>query len=103
VHDTSTFRFPGDREGLGILRGGARGFLAHVSLAVGADELRESLGVLSVHPYVHEEALAHTGMTPRERVKAMRAKRRAEKESARWETTALAYPRICRPASKPSM
>jgi hypothetical protein len=90
VHDTSTFRFLGEREGLGVLRGGARGFLGHVALAVGADELREPLGVLSVYPCIHQEALAHTGMTPRERVKATRAKRRAEKESTRWETTALA-------------
>lgn len=89
VHDTSTFRFLGDREGLGVLRGGARGFLAHVALAVAADETREPLGVLGVHPYIHEDAVAHTGMTPSERVKATRAKARADKESARWEQMAL--------------
>ena len=58
VHDTSAFRFLGDREGLGVLRGGARGFLAHVALAVAADETREPLGVLGVHPYIHEDATA---------------------------------------------
>jgi hypothetical protein len=90
VHDTSTFRFLGDRAGLGVLRGGARGFLAHVALAVAADETREPLGVLGVHPYIHRDAVAHTGMTPSQRVKATQAKSRAEKESARWEQMALA-------------
>jgi len=89
VHDTSTFRFLGERDGLGVLRGGARGFLAHVALAVAADETREPLGVLGVYPYIHQDAVAHTGMTPGERVKASRAKPRAEKESARWEQMAL--------------
>ncbi|MBP1634795.1 MAG: putative transposase [Acidobacteria bacterium] len=89
VHDTSTFRFPGERGGLGVLRGGARGFLGHVALAVAADETREPLGVVGVYPYIHQDAVAHTGMTPCERVKATRAKPRAEKESARWEQMAL--------------
>jgi hypothetical protein len=90
VHDTSTFRFVGDREGLGVLRGGAKGFLAHVALAVAADETREPLGVLGVYPYIHQDAVAHQGMSPSERVKATQAKRRCEKESARWEQMALA-------------
>jgi hypothetical protein len=29
VHDTTTFRFVSDREGLGETRGGAKGFLGH--------------------------------------------------------------------------
>src|SRR5687767_6117568 len=45
VHDTSTFRFLGDRFGLGVLRGGAKGFLSHVALAIAADDTREPLGV----------------------------------------------------------
>jgi hypothetical protein len=89
VHDTSTFQFLGDRDGLGVLRGGAKGFLAHVALAVAADETREPLGVLGVHPYIHEDAVAHTGMTRSQRVAATRVKSRAEKESARWEQMAV--------------
>jgi hypothetical protein len=88
VHATTTFRFVGDRDGLGVLRGGAKGFLAHVALAVAADEAREPLGVVGVHPYLHEDAIAHQGMTPSQRVKATRAKARAAKESARWEQLA---------------
>src|SRR5260221_2081315 len=72
VHDTSTFRFVGDRDGLGIIRGGAKGFLAHVAIAVAADETREPLGVLGVRPYIHEDAEAHQGMTRGERVRAAR-------------------------------
>ncbi|MDP9036352.1 MAG: hypothetical protein M3O50_16245 [Myxococcota bacterium] len=48
VHDTTTFRFSGERAGLGLLRGGAKGFLGHVALAVAPDETREPLGVLGV-------------------------------------------------------
>ena len=87
VHDTSTFRFVGDREGR--IRGGAKGFLGHLALAIAADETREPLGVLGVHPYIHRDAVAHHGMTLRQRVEATRAKPRAAKESARWEQMAL--------------
>jgi len=90
VHDTTQFHFVGDRAGLGAIRGGALGFLGHVALAVTADETREPLGVLGVHPYIHQDAVAHQGMTPSERVTASRAKPRAARESARWEQMALA-------------
>jgi hypothetical protein len=89
VHDTTTFRFLGDREGLGMTRGGAKGFLAHIALALAADDTREPFGVLNVHPYIHQDAVAHRGMTPSQRVLATRAKPRAAKESARWEQAAL--------------
>jgi hypothetical protein len=89
VHDTTTFRFLGDREGLGMTRGGAKGFLAHISLALAADDTREPLGVLNVHPYIHQDAVEHRGLTPSQRVLATRAKPRAAKESARWEQMAL--------------
>ena len=89
VHDTTTFRFVGVREGLSGIGGGGQGFLGHVALAVAADETREPLGVLGVHPFVHRDALAHRGMTRPQRVKATLAKPRAAKESARWEQMAL--------------
>jgi hypothetical protein len=88
VHDTTVFRFLGDREGLGEIRGGAKGFLGHVALAVAADETREPLGVLGVHPYIHQDAVAHRGLTPRQRRAATCAKPRAARESARWEQMA---------------
>jgi hypothetical protein len=89
VHDTSTFRFPGEREGLGRIRGGAKGFLAHVALAIAPDETREPLGVLGVRPFIHHDAVAHEGMTPSQRVKAARDKPRAARESSRWEKLAI--------------
>jgi hypothetical protein len=89
VHDTTTFRFVGDREGLGETRGGGKGFLGHVALALAADETREPFGVVGVHPFIHKDAVAHRGRTPSQRVEATRAKPRAAKESARWEQMAL--------------
>jgi hypothetical protein len=89
VHDTTAFRFVGDRAGLGIIRGGVQGFLGHVALAVTADDPREPLGVLGVHPYIHEDARAHRRMTQTQRMQATHAKPRAAKESARWEQMAL--------------
>lgn len=89
VHDTTTFRFDGEREGLGVLRHDAKGFLGHFALAVSADESREPLGVLAVRPYIHQDAVGHRGMTRAKRVKASRSKPRADKESSRWEKLAL--------------
>jgi hypothetical protein len=89
LHDTSTFHFPGEREGLGRIRGGAKGFLGHVALAVAADETREPLGVLGVLPYIHRDAEAHEGMTPSQRVKATESKPREARESSRWERLAI--------------
>ena len=48
AHDTTDFAFRGEkRSGLGRMRGRIeRGFLAHLSVAVSRDELREPLGLL---------------------------------------------------------
>jgi hypothetical protein len=90
LHDTTGFRFEGDRDGLGPLGRGAAGFYAHVALAVDADELREPLGVLGVHTYVQEKEPPNRGLTPSEKVARTRATPRAEKISSRWEGLALA-------------
>jgi hypothetical protein len=90
VHDTTAFRFAGERTGLGVIRRKTMGFLGHIALAVTAEETREPLGVLAVHPYIHAEAVAHRGITQTARMQATHAKPRAAKESARWERTALA-------------
>jgi hypothetical protein len=90
IHDTTPFRFEGDRHGLGIIRGNVKGFFGHLSLAVSADDAREPLGVVALQPFIHSEALAHRGMTASQRVAAGRKKPRAERESSRWETQAIA-------------
>ncbi len=57
--------------------------------AVASDETREPFGVVGVHPFIHDDAAAHQGYTPAQRVTATRKKPRAAKESARWEQLAL--------------
>jgi len=89
VHDTSPFRFLGDREGLGLLQGNSRGFLGHVSLAISADETREPLGIVAVHPFIHTASEERRKMTPRERHLMSLQKPREEKESSRWERQAI--------------
>lgn len=88
LHDTSLFRFDGDREGLGILMRGQKGFLGHFALAVAADETREPLGVLAVKPYVHAETHSRRQMTHGQKTAANRHTPRASKESSRWEKQA---------------
>jgi hypothetical protein len=88
VHDTSRFRFLGERDGLGPIRGDAKGFFGHFALAVSAEETREPLGVLGVRPFIHEETQARRKMTKSERVMATLKKPRDEKESSRWEKLA---------------
>lgn len=52
AHDTTELRFDGEREGMGDLSGGGRGFVAHVALAMADDESREPLGVLHIESIV---------------------------------------------------
>lgn len=89
VHDTTPFRFEGERAGLGIIRGQTKGFFAHASLAVSADETNEPLGIVSLRPFIHTDAIANRGLTASQRVLASRNKPRAERETSRWETQAL--------------
>lgn len=88
LHDTTRLRFDGDREGLGVLQRGARGFLAHMALAVAADEDREPLGVLGLRAYVHADASGGESLTPKEIYDAEQARPRDERESSRWEKLA---------------
>lgn len=50
VHDTTEFRYGGDR-GLGQIQRTGKGFLGHFSLVVTADEQRDPLGVLGVEAW----------------------------------------------------
>lgn len=87
VHDTTEFTFEGEREGLGGLKGKKKGFLAHVALALTADERREPLGVLGVRPFVYQYDLAH--LSDSQKVLRMLRLPRSEKKSSRWEQLAL--------------
>lgn len=91
VHDTTDFKYEGDREGLGVLKRGARGFFAHMALAVGGDEAREPLGVLAVRHHVFEEKKILEGrkLTVAQRNRIAFNKPRSEKRSSRWEKLAI--------------
>jgi hypothetical protein len=52
VHDTTEFRFDGDREGLGRLHRDIQGFMGHFALAVSADGQRRALGVIGFLPVI---------------------------------------------------
>lgn len=88
VHDTTTFRFTGDREGLGHIMTGSRGFQSHVALAVSEGEARAPLGVLALHSFTRPEPVK--GGDPKEKAKQRQNKPRGERESSRWEETAFA-------------
>jgi len=88
VHDTTRLRYEGEREGLGVLQRGTRGFLAHVALAVSADESREPYGVLGLRPYVRSDTVARRKLTEKERYRAEHARSREDRESSRWEKLA---------------
>lgn len=89
LHDTTPFRYEGERDGLGIIRGNVAGFFAHTSLAVAADETREPLGVLAMRPHIRSAEARRRGLTLVQQQKASLAKPRSEKESSRWERQSL--------------
>lgn len=89
VHDTSAFRFNGEREQLGIFRHNKRGFFGHFALVVGDGEERNPLGVARLETYIHENAIANRGKTALERAHQTLAKSHAERESSRWDRAAL--------------
>jgi hypothetical protein len=85
VHDTTAMQFEVDkkRKATGFLSAGNRGFFAHVSLAVGADGLREPFGVLNHKTWFREQRTrARSGgrkRSGRDYVK------QPERESLRWD------------------
>jgi hypothetical protein len=84
ISDTTELRFGGEeRDGIGPLQGGGRGFLAHVALAVAADGSRLPLGVLNVETIVRPEK-------PKGRRGTTRSRNAADSESLKWSRGALA-------------
>lgn len=69
VHDTTAFSFTHEdtRTGLGPLlaKNGARGFYAHVAMAVSLGEVRDPLGVLALHTYNRSFECASSKTTKR--------------------------------------
>lgn len=89
VHDTTTFRYAGEREGLGTVRGPKPGYFGHIALAVGATEERQAMGVLGILPYANLQAAKRHGMTVSQQVMYSQRLPREEKVTSRWERLAL--------------
>lgn len=87
VHDTTELSFEGQREGLGYLGGNTQGFLAHVALALTADDGRTPLGVLGVRTFINDRKLAK--LTRSQKVTHYLKEPRAKKQSSRWEKLAF--------------
>jgi hypothetical protein len=83
VHDTTEFRYGGDRAELGRLQESGRGYLGHFALAVSASERHDALGVLGVH------AWRRLGETPTAKRKAGKLSytesRKLAGEEHRWQ------------------
>jgi len=83
VHDTTEMEFQGEssREGLGLLRPKAQGFLLHTALCVGTDGTRRPLGVLGA------KSLVRTQLRPKRNGRRLSGAQYAQvtdKESQRW-------------------
>lgn len=85
VHDTTELRFPGERDQLAKIQSDQweHGFLAHYTVAVSADGLREPLGVVTYKTWQREEKRAD-----------------APKESARWLEQSIAAEKIVGPGPR---
>ena len=77
VHDTTPFKFTGNREGLGPLHGRGQGFQGHFSLLVRPGEARLPLGVIAVQTWVRPEGGQEITETTGQSLEASRWKKAA--------------------------
>ena len=65
IHDTSTFVFNGDREGLGFINKNNRGFLGHFSMVAttAQDNMSIPLGVVAVKTWTREQLRCDKGVS----------------------------------------
>lgn len=82
LHDTTSFSFEGEREGLGVVDRAQQGFYAHVCLCVAADGTREPLGLLALDTWIRA---AKKGKRSTEK-----RRKEAHLESERWLSQSLA-------------
>lgn len=75
IHDTTSFSFDGDREGLGLVDQNQHGFYAHGCLAVSADEAREPLGLLALDPWIRTEKKGKRTIEQRKKDPTLESKR----------------------------
>jgi hypothetical protein len=75
IHDTTSFSFDGDREGLGLVDQKQQGFYAHGCLAVSADETREPLGLLALDTWIRTEKKGKRTIEQRKKDPSLESKR----------------------------
>lgn len=85
VHDTTAFKFKGNRDGLGPLHGRGQGFQGHFSLLVRPGEARFVLGVIAVQTWVRPVGGQEITETPGQSLEASRWKRGAEMAEQRLD------------------
>ena len=83
VHDTTAFKFKGDRDGLGPLHGRGQGFQGHFTLLVRPGEARLPLGVIAVQTWVRPEGGQEATETTGQSWEASRWKKGAAKAEER--------------------
>ena len=89
AHDTTTLVYDGERDGLGAIPQGGRGYFAHCALAIDVSEERVPLGILGVSTYAHTEAKQRRKQTESQQSVRCHHTPREEKISARWEQLAI--------------
>ena len=77
VHDTTPFKFSGNRDGLGPLHGRGQGFQGHFSLLVRPGEARLPLGVIAVQTWVRPQGGQKITKTTGQSMEASRWKKGA--------------------------
>jgi Transposase DNA-binding/Transposase DDE domain len=77
IHDTTPFKFTGNRDGLGPLHGRGQGFQGHFSLLVRPGEARLPLGVIAVQTWVRPEGGQEMTETTGQSLEASRWKKGA--------------------------
>jgi hypothetical protein len=89
IHDSTSFDFGQDteREGLGPLEGGGRGFFAHLSLMVSADAAHRPLGVMGLHLWTRQE-IAKELRGKKHKDTRRESRPWEERESRRWKDQA---------------
>jgi len=56
AHDTTQFSFSTERNGLGRINDGGRGFFAHVALCLATDQARTPLGIAGLRTHTRKDA-----------------------------------------------
>lgn len=99
ISDSTEFTYAGDRDGLGPLGKGQRGFMGHFCLAVSGVDDRRALGVLDAHLWIRPE-VSNKGLKRKGKVTRTDVYHQENKESLVWMEGAMAAEAALRGAAK---